>query len=162
MQMERYFKVIYKDYEKSLDTYREVIKEATVPWGDDIYDDRVSYRDNLEFVLIGIFDTGFVEVSPSKFISASCILNVEGCSSNEVSNLPQRQEDNRQGQGHKREQKFNRKVRRFGKDQLRQSRNNLQVKTPTVTEAPPKPEPPPNVLVKESQDLSDIKKEETQ
>lgn len=159
MPIEKFFRVVYKDYEKNASgTYEEIIREATVPWGDDIYDERVSYRDNLEFVLVGVFDTGFVEVAPSKFVSSSCILNISGCNANEVPQnvfyQEQKQEANNQNR-QKKEQKFHRKVRRFGKEQLRQSRNNIPPKTTQPVQETPKSEPsqlPQDIIIKETQD----------
>lgn len=81
METQKFFKVIYKDYETTETGIKEVIKEATVEWNVSKYDDRQSYRQNLHFAALTILDAGFLDLTPSwgrpaKMVPSQCIVQI--------------------------------------------------------------------------------------
>lgn len=175
---ERTFKVIFRDFEKrnkpsaflgeqevkGEEFWAEILSEAIVPWGIEYYDNSISYRDNLSALSVGIFDDGFIEVKPGKIVSAACILQILETQGNEAQREPRsesrnesqqaqtnQKKDNRDGRENRDRNKF-RKMRRFDK---KQQPNSSQTEPKKTEDVPPKPEPPPNVLMKETQDLNE-------
>ena len=151
--MEKYFKVIYKDFEKrnqpssylrdqeikGSEFWAEVIAETIIPWGTEPYDDKVSYRDNLAAMALGIYDQGFVEVQDNKIVPAGCILQILG-----------HQVQQAQGEQSKDKQQNQQNQQRNGN--YRRHNKYRKMRPQHSQEAPQKPIPPPNRLIKESED----------
>lgn len=167
--MDKYFKVVYRDFEKlgneqhGTIAWKDGIKEAIVSWGEEPYDDKVSYRYNLSAMVIGIFDSGFVEVSAGKIIPTSCVLQIlehQGAEDRKSEVQPRSEDrgEQRNGNGNDRRHGKYRKMRPQQRNDQRQDRpqqNNQAPKPETqpVVEAtvPPKPTPPPNELRRDTE-----------
>ena len=81
------YRVIYNTYQ-GIDAnggLHPVVYAIDLEWADGLYDECISYQDNLDYVVSAIFEDGFLE-SGTHYIAANAILAIEAC---EVSVQPQ-------------------------------------------------------------------------